>query len=172
MSVRFTEVSNKQHLEGVKKVAKLEAECWRLRGLVRKKLRGPIALTQMKLEVESFGRDYGDSRVKKSQGGRPSLPNFSLDSVQKFQHSEGSFTHETNHLPRLASMSKDGNDDNVSWSSSWTTALMSELSHVKKEKNIDLFSHLDLMDDFLEMEKLAYHSSNTNGIVLIPDNSK
>ncbi|PHT96658.1 Filament-like plant protein 6 [Capsicum chinense] len=241
MSVRSAEVANKQHLEGVKKVAKLEAECRRLRGLVRKKLPGPTALAQMKLEVESLGRDYGDSRVKKSQGGRPSLPDFSLDSVQKFhkeneqlterllameeetkmlkealahrnselqtsrsicaktasklqnleaqlqanaeqksrqkstirrQHSEGSFTHETNHLPRLASMSEDGNDDNVSCSSSWTTALMSELSHVKKEKNFDIFSHLDLMDDFLEMEKLAYQSSDTNGTVLIPDNSK
>ncbi|PHT96412.1 Filament-like plant protein 6 [Capsicum chinense] len=241
MSVRSAEVANKQHLEGVKKVAKLEAECRRLRGLVRKKLPGPTALAQMKLEVESLGRDYGDSRVKKSQGGRPSLPDFSLDSVQKFhkeneqlterllameeetkmlkealahrnselqtsrsicaktasklqnleaqlqanaeqksrqkstirrQHSEGSFTHETNHLPRLASMSEDGNDDNVSCSSFWTTALMSELSHVKKEKNFDIFSHLNLMDDFLEMEKLAYHSSDTNGTVLIPDNSK
>ncbi|KAM3304566.1 filament-like plant protein 4 [Capsicum chacoense] len=250
MSVRSAEVANKQHLEGVKKIAKLEAECQRLRGLVRKKLPGPAALAQMKLEVESLGRDYGDSRVKKSQGGRPSsplfssLPDFSLDSVQKFhkeneqlterllameeetkmlkealahrnselqtsrsicaktasklqnleaqlqanaeqkspqkstirrQHSEGSFTHETNHLPRLASMSEDGNDDNVSCSSSWTTALMSELSHVKKEKNFDSphksesASHLDLMDDFLEMEKLAYQSSDTNGTVLIPD---
>ncbi|PHT96494.1 Filament-like plant protein 6 [Capsicum chinense] len=84
ISVRSTEVANKQHLEGVKKVAKLEAECRRLRGLVRKKLPGPTALAQMKLEVESLGRDYGDSRVKKSQGGRPSLPDFSLDSVQKF----------------------------------------------------------------------------------------
>ncbi|PHT96623.1 Filament-like plant protein 6 [Capsicum chinense] len=241
MSLLSAEVANKQHLEEVKKVAKMEAECRRLRGLVRKKLPGPTALVLMKLEVESLGRDYGDSHVKKSQGGRPSLPDFSLDSVQKFrkeieqlterllameeetkmlkealahrnselqtsrsicaktasklqnleaqlqanaeqksrqkstigrQHSEGSFTHETNHLPRLASMSEDGNDDNVSCSSSWTTALMSELSHVKKEKNFDIFSHLDLMDDFLEMEKLAYQSSDTNGTVLIPDNSK
>ncbi|KAM3280826.1 hypothetical protein P3S67_027846 [Capsicum chacoense] len=239
MSVRFAEVANKQHLEGVKKIATLEADCRRLRGLVRKKLPGPSALAQMKLEVESLGRDYGDSRVKKSQGGRPSspqfssLPDFSLDSVQKFhkeneqlterllamdeetkmlkealahrnselqtsrsicaktasklqnleaqlqanaeqkspqkstirrQHSEGSFTHETNHLPRLASISEDGNDDNVSCSSSWTTALMSELSHVKKEKNFDIFSYLHLMDDFLEMEKLVYQSSDTNGI--------
>jgi len=89
MSVRSAEVANKQHLEGVKKIAKLEAECQRLRGLVRKKYPGPAALAQMKLEVESLGRDYGDSRVKKSQG-RPSspqfssLPDFSFDSVQKF----------------------------------------------------------------------------------------
>ena len=40
MSVRSTEFANKQHLEGVKKVAKLEEECRRLRGLVRKKFLG------------------------------------------------------------------------------------------------------------------------------------
>ncbi|CAN4093960.1 unnamed protein product [Withania somnifera] len=249
MSVRSAEVANKQHLEGVKKIAKLEAECQRLRGLVRKKLPGPAALAQMKLEVESLGRDYGDSRVKKSQG-RPSspqfsnLPDFSFDNVQKFhkeneqlterllameeetkmlkealahrnselqasrsicaktasklqnleaqlqasaeqkspqkstirrQPSEGSFRHEANHLPRTASMSEDGNDDNVSCASSWTTALMSELPHIKKEKNFDSphksesASHLDLMDDFLEMEKLAYQSSDTNAAVSSPD---
>lgn len=47
MSARSAEVANKQHLEGVKKIAKLEAECQRLRGLVRKKLPGPAALAQM-----------------------------------------------------------------------------------------------------------------------------
>ncbi|KAH0681331.1 hypothetical protein KY284_022416 [Solanum tuberosum] len=175
MSVRSAEVANKQHLEGVKKIAKLEAECQRLRGLVRKKYPGPAALAQMKLEVESLGRDYGDSRAKKYQG-RPSLQaNFEQKSSQKStiprQPSEGSFSHEANHLPRLASMSEDGNDDNVSCASSWTTALRSDLSHIKKEKNSDSphksesASHLDLMDDLLEMEKLAYQSSDTNGAV-------
>jgi len=72
-------------------------------------------------------------------------------------------------------MSEDGNDDNVSCASSWTTALRSDLSHIKKEKNSDSphksesASHLDLMDDFLEMEKLAYQSSDTNGAVSSPD---
>ncbi|KAK0603314.1 hypothetical protein LWI29_003605 [Acer saccharum] len=40
MSMRSAEAANKQHLEGVKKIVKLEAECQRLRGLVRKKLPG------------------------------------------------------------------------------------------------------------------------------------
>ncbi|XP_060199802.1 filament-like plant protein 4 isoform X2 [Lycium barbarum] len=232
MSVRSAEVANKQHLEGVKKITKLEAECQRLRGLVRKKLPGPAALAQMKIEVESLGRDYGDSRVKKSQA-RPSspqfssLPDFSFDSVQKF-HKENEllterllameeetkmlkealahrnselqtsrsicaktasklqnleaqlqanveqkspqkpFSHEANHLPRLASMSEDGNDDNVSCASSWTTALMKEKNFDSPHKS-ESASHLDLMDDFLEMEKLAYQSSDTNGAVSSPD---
>lgn len=37
---KAVDVANKQHLESVKKVAKLEEECTRLRLLVRKKLPG------------------------------------------------------------------------------------------------------------------------------------
>lgn len=59
MSMRLAETANKQHLEDVKKISKLEAECQRLRCLVKKKLPGPAALAQMKLEVESLGREYG-----------------------------------------------------------------------------------------------------------------
>ncbi|XP_021722550.1 filament-like plant protein 4 isoform X1 [Chenopodium quinoa] len=96
MSVKSAEAANKQQLESVKKITKLEAECQRLRGLVRKKLPGPAALAQMKLEVESLGRDHGESRMRRSPA-RPSspqyssnshmspVPEFSLDGSQKFQ---------------------------------------------------------------------------------------
>ncbi|XP_015575209.2 filament-like plant protein 4 isoform X1 [Ricinus communis] len=98
MSMRSAEVANKQHMEGVKKIAKLEAECQRLRGLVRKKLPGPAALAQMKLEVESLGRDCGDSRLRRSPVKPPSphlsaVPEFSLDNAQKF-HKENEFLTE------------------------------------------------------------------------------
>ncbi|XAR61675.1 hypothetical protein NMG60_11016161 [Bertholletia excelsa] len=245
MSVRSAEVANKQHLEGVKKIAKLEAECQRLRGLVRKKLPGPAALAQMKLEVESLGRDYGETRGKRSPV-KPSthhaspLPEFSLDSMQKFQKeneflterlfameeetkmlkealakrnselqasrnicaktvskiqnlevqlqannpqkspsksnlqmipTEGSLSQNASSPPSLTSMSEDGNEDNVSCSGSWATALISELSHFTKEKNVEKpnkvesANHLKLMDDFLEMEKLAYFSNDSNGAI-------
>ncbi|KAM1894289.1 hypothetical protein ACFX13_043213 [Malus domestica] len=94
MSMRSAEAANKQHMEGVKKITKLEAECQRLRGLVRKKLPGPAALAQMKLEVESLGRDYGETRLRKSpvKLSSPQMSphmspatEFSLDNVQKFQ---------------------------------------------------------------------------------------
>ncbi|KAL5754488.1 hypothetical protein ACOSP7_022708 [Xanthoceras sorbifolium] len=62
MSMRSAEAANKQHLEGVKKIAKLEAECQRLRGLVCKKLPGPAALAKMKMEVENLGRDFSEPR--------------------------------------------------------------------------------------------------------------
>ncbi|KAF2310095.1 hypothetical protein GH714_006513 [Hevea brasiliensis] len=106
MSMRSAEAANKQHMEGVKKIAKLEAECQRLRGLVRKKLPGPAALAQMKLEVENLGRDYGDSRLRQSPVKPPSphlsaMPEFSHDNAQKF-HKENEFLTE-----RLFSMEEE-----------------------------------------------------------------
>ncbi|GJS76686.1 filament-like plant protein 4 [Tanacetum coccineum] len=62
-NISVAEVANKQHLEGVMKIAKLEVECQRVCGLVRKKLPGPATLAQMKLEVDSLGRDYGSLSV-------------------------------------------------------------------------------------------------------------
>lgn len=246
MSMRTAEVANKQHMEGVKKIVKLEAECQRLRGLVRKKLPGPAALAQMKLEVENLGRDYGDTRLRRSPVMPSSphvspVPEFSLDNAQKF-HKENEFLTErllameeetkmlkealakrntelqasrslcaktasrlqsleaqlqgsnqqksspksiihitaegsSSNPPSLTSMSEDGNDDERSCAESWSTALVSELSQFKKEKNneksnkVENANQLELMDDFLEMEKLACIPNGSNGAISILDSS-
>ncbi|XP_031270181.1 filament-like plant protein 4 [Pistacia vera] len=250
MSMRSAEAANKQHLDGVKKIAKLEAECQRLRGLVRKKLPGPAALAQMKLEVENLGRDYGDTRLRRSPVKPPSphlspVTEFSLDSVQKFHKenefltdrlltmeeetkmlkealakrnselqasrnlcaktssklqtleaqlqtgsqqksspksmvqiaAEGYSSQNASNPPSFTSMSEDENEDKVSCADSWATTMISELSQFKKEKNIEKSNkaenakHLELMDDFLEMEKLACLSNDTNanGATTAPD---
>ncbi|MCL7025976.1 hypothetical protein MKW94_001732 [Papaver nudicaule] len=241
MSLRSAEVANKQHLEGVKKIAKLDAECQRLRGLVRKKLPGPAALAQMKLEVESLGRDYAEPRSRRSPGQGPipsmtSVPEISLDNVQQC-HKETEFltsrllameeetkmlkealakrnselqasrnvcaktasklrslesqmqvlsqqknslksnaeilaggfsTHNASNPPSLTSMSEDGIEEEGSVAESWATALISELSHVKKERNVNMpnktesANRLELMDDFLEMERLACIPADSN----------
>ncbi|KAI5590030.1 hypothetical protein BDE02_05G201800 [Populus trichocarpa] len=234
MSIRSAEAANKQHMEGVKKVAKLESECQRLRSLVRKKLPGPAALAQMKLEVESLGRDYGDSRLRRSPVKPPSphsssVTEFSLDNLQKF-HKENEFLterlfameeetkmlkealakrnselqasrnlcaktasklqsleaqfHISNQVksspksiiqvpaegyssqnisnpPSLTNVSEDGNDDTQSCADSWATISISEFSNFKKYNHSEKLNkaenakHLEFMDDFLEMEKLA-----------------
>ncbi|WOL05923.1 filament-like plant protein 4 [Canna indica] len=250
MCIKSADVANKQHLEDVKKISKLEAECQRLRGLVRKKLPGPAALAQMKLEVESLGRDYGDTRLRRSPAKNSSLhhistpvPDFASESIHALQKENEFLTtrllateEETKMLkealskrnselqisrnmcaktasklrsveaqimslnrhgisskqsidtsfdtnlrqsesnpPSLTSMSEDGIDEAESYSESWGTALMSDLSAFKKEKvteknkNADNSSHLELMDDFLEMEKLACLSTESNGTVSISD---
>lgn len=67
---RSVEATHKQHLESVKKVTKLEAECERLRLLVRKKLPGSAASAKMKSEVEIQGRDQMDMRRRKLSPSR------------------------------------------------------------------------------------------------------
>ena len=66
---RTADASHKQHLESVKKIAKLESECQRLRLLVRKRLPGPAALAKMKNEVEMLGRDSIEMRRKSNPTG-------------------------------------------------------------------------------------------------------
>ncbi|XP_062102671.1 filament-like plant protein 7 isoform X2 [Humulus lupulus] len=66
---RTADASHRQHLESVKKIAKLESECQRLRLLVRKRLPGPAALLKMKNEVELLGRDSIEMRRKSNPSG-------------------------------------------------------------------------------------------------------
>ncbi|KAK6288168.1 hypothetical protein POUND7_014347 [Theobroma cacao] len=66
ISMRSTEAANKQHLESVRQIAKLEAECHRLRGLVRKRLPGPAALAQMKQEIDKLGRDFSGPQSRRN----------------------------------------------------------------------------------------------------------
>ncbi|XP_073305489.1 filament-like plant protein 4 isoform X2 [Primulina huaijiensis] len=243
MSLRSAEVANKQHLEGVKKIAKLEAECQRLRGLVRKKLPGPAAVAQMKLEVENLGRGFGESPIRRSPVKSHSthlsqLPEFSFDNAQMFQKEnellterllameeetkmlkealskrnselqgsrslcaqtssklqclEAQLLHNGEHksTPKsnaqapsesfcdkkscnpwsFTSMSEEGNDDIVSCTDSWAPLLSTKQCHLEKGKDAgspcksENTNHLDLMDDFLEMEKIACLPTESNGI--------
>ncbi|GMQ02185.1 hypothetical protein CsSME_00048536 [Camellia sinensis var. sinensis] len=204
MCVRSAEVANKKHLEGVKKIAKLEAS--------------PTALAQMKSEVENLGRDYGETRVRRS----PLMPpkndfltehllameeetkmlkkalamciselqassNICAKTVSKLQilesqlhannqqkspsksslqiPTEGSLSQNAISPPSFTSMSEDGNDNERSCAGSWATTSISKLSHFKgknieKSNKAENENHLEVMDDFLEMEKLASNDSN------------
>ncbi|KAJ6731037.1 FILAMENT-LIKE PLANT PROTEIN 4 [Salix viminalis] len=248
MIMRTAEAANKQHTEGVKKIAKLEAECQRLRGLVRKKLPGPAALAQMKLEVESLGRDYGDSRLRRSPVKPPSphsssVPEFSLDNVQKFNKeneflterlfaveeetkmlkealakrngelqasrnlcaktasklrsleaqfqtsnhqksspkstiqvpAEGYSSQNITNPPSLTSVSEDGNDDTQSCADSWATTSVSDVSHFNKDNHSEKAEntkHLELMDDFLEMEKMACLNADSTATISSSPNNR
>ncbi|XP_056696856.1 filament-like plant protein 7 isoform X2 [Spinacia oleracea] len=75
---RTDDATHKQHLENVKKIAKLESECQRLRLLVRKRLPGPAALAKMKSEVDMLGRD---SRKKSNLSNASSMQlDYGIDS--------------------------------------------------------------------------------------------
>ncbi|KAH6799614.1 hypothetical protein C2S51_036098 [Perilla frutescens var. frutescens] len=62
----------------------------------------------------------------------------------------------------LVASSDVGSDDKASCSESWASGIISELEHLKNEKQLRISSHsnmatsdMNLMDDFAEMEKLA-----------------
>ncbi|RRT77694.1 hypothetical protein B296_00028271 [Ensete ventricosum] len=49
---RSADAAHRQHLESIRKIARLETECQKLRVMVRKRLPGPAALAKMRNEVE------------------------------------------------------------------------------------------------------------------------
>ncbi|KAJ7547053.1 hypothetical protein O6H91_08G066800 [Diphasiastrum complanatum] len=89
-SKRENEASNKQHLENTTKIAKLEAECQKLRVLVRRKLPGPAALAQMKIEVEPLGSELGDMFRRRGSGKHPRSYGASHLEVMQHQLQHGS----------------------------------------------------------------------------------
>ncbi|CAA6655917.1 unnamed protein product [Spirodela intermedia] len=228
MSQRSAEVASRQHLEDVKKITKLEAECQRLRGLVRKKLPGAAALAQMKHEVDGLGHDYGETRLRRSPGksasprrgpssdyGTPRFGphDFALENIQQCHKEnelltarllameeetkllkealskrnselqasrsisqalsldppvEGSLIRNGSDPPSLTSISEDGIDEDGSHSDYWAAVLAPDLSRKKdkdayKSSQVQDADPLDLMNDFLEMEKLAWLSTESNG---------
>ncbi|KAK8964641.1 Filament-like plant protein 4 [Platanthera guangdongensis] len=237
MSEKSSEAANKRRIEDAKKITKLEAECQRLRSLVRKRLPGPAAIAQMKMEVETFGHVFGESRGRRLAGKNSSpYPFFSpeanvneVDHYQKeneflssrlltmeeeskmlkealsqrnseLQASSSRFSTAANKLSileaQLTVMNRekcslksnsdfsckgsfnqnesrhDEIDDEGIGADSWASALISELLQLKKEKEKDSngskkiqnSNQLELMDDFLEMERLAGLPSETSGV--------
>ncbi|WOL15192.1 filament-like plant protein 7 [Canna indica] len=63
---RSSNAAHRQNLENVKKIARLETECQRLRVMVRKRLPGPTALVKMRNEVEMLGNNSTETRRKRS----------------------------------------------------------------------------------------------------------
>lgn len=201
MAVKSADVANKQNLEGAKKINKLEAECQRLRGLVRKKLPGPAALAQMRSEVETLmTREYGDVGARRSPS-KPSsthcqLPEVHFDSQKdkeflmdrllameeemkmlkealakrnnELQLSRNECAKTTSKLQSLeAQLHSHTNTKNLAKAKLVsTTQSIGTMSDDRKSE----VSQVELMDDFLEMEKLAHLSSETNESVTHPDN--
>ncbi|KAK1310892.1 hypothetical protein QJS10_CPA08g00727 [Acorus calamus] len=135
LSTRAAETASKQHLESIKKVAKLESECRRLKAVARR--------TSL-----SSANEY-----------KPSASSFYVDSLTDSQSDSGErLLSVDNDIQKLGG--SEINDADPSGSDSWASALIAELDQFKNEKSIGrtvTASSMDinLMDDFLEMEKLA-----------------
>ncbi|KAL3014478.1 hypothetical protein AAZX31_06G108400 [Glycine max] len=125
LSTQTAEMASKQHLESINKVAKLEAECRRLKNLACR-----ASITSSSFCAESL-RD-GQS-----------------DSGERTNAMEIDTTRKSGSEPDMCELS---------CSDSWASALIAELDQFKNEKYKQITSgsvNIDLMDDFLEMERLA-----------------
>ncbi|KAK9136227.1 hypothetical protein Syun_015557 [Stephania yunnanensis] len=219
MSLRSAEVATKHQLEGVKKIAKLEAECQRLRGLVRKKLPGAAALAQMKLEVENLGYDYEETPARRSSPKNSRTPDFFLNNMQQqcqkqvqylmerllateeettmlkealakrnseLEESRTMFAEVASKLRSFEAESKVQNQNKTprkpnielqtEYSSSQITSYPPSSASITDELEVqankdDNRNPLELMDDFLEMERLAHLSAESNSAASISSSS-
>ncbi|KAK4426747.1 Filament-like plant protein 3 [Sesamum alatum] len=137
LSTQAAESASKQHLDSIKRMAKLEAECRRLKALARK---GTLANDQRSGTASSF---Y----------------------VESFTDSQ------SDSAERALVIENDGCksvDSEPCHPDSWASALATETGHFKHERTLGRSLivpsvEIDLMDDFLEMEKLAALPETNSG---------
>lgn len=133
LSTQAAETASKQHLESIKKVAKLEAECRRLKTMAS---RASLVTTDHK-------------SIASSSFCVESLTDSQSDSVERL-------TAVDCDIYKMSGLEL--NKCEPSCSDSWASALIAELDQFKNEKCRQAPSSsvkIDLMDDFLEMERLA-----------------
>ncbi|KAJ6905912.1 filament-like plant protein 7 [Populus alba x Populus x berolinensis] len=218
---RSSDASRRQHLESVSKVTKLEAECQRLRTLMRKRLPGPAAFSKIKSEVEMLGKEPMELRRKPNLTRdlvlrdpimeiSPEIPVKNIDFLieqlrgkeeenkvlremmtrknAELQSSRIMFSRTASRLSQVEAqvMELSGDQKSVeltthspssrellspiasSDAGSWANSLISELEHFRDGKLKSPSGHkaievmdMSLMDDFVEMEKLAMVSTQT-----------
>ncbi|KAG2711449.1 hypothetical protein I3760_04G077700 [Carya illinoinensis] len=141
LSTQAAETASKQHLESIKKVAKLEAECRRLKAMARKAFPGNDhkSLTSS-VCVESFADSQSDC------GERLLAVEVDMRKISGLEP----------------------NECEPSCSDSWVSTLISEPNPFKNEKvvrrNLMVPSvEINLMDDFLEMERLVAMPDTESG---------
>ncbi|MED6210164.1 hypothetical protein PIB30_061530 [Stylosanthes scabra] len=132
LSIQAAETASKQHLESIRKVAKLEAECRRLKSIAS---RASVVSDQKSAVSSSFCvESFTDSQ---SDSGEQ------LNAVEIDNHK---------------TTCSDPNKCEPSCSDSWASALIAELDQFKNEMPRQTPTNsveVDLMDDFLEMERLV-----------------
>ena len=134
LSTQTAERESKQYLESIAKVAKLEAECQRLNVVARKtfSVNDRRSLTYSSVYAESFTDSMSDN------GERLLVVESDMRKFGGREINEG----EPKHYD------------------SWPSASITEFDQFKNENTtaqnrIGLSTQIDLMDDFLEMERLA-----------------
>ncbi|KAI5394385.1 filament-like plant protein isoform X2 [Lathyrus oleraceus] len=133
LSTQAAETASKQHLESIKKVAKLEAECRRLNSMASKAL---LVTDHKSIASSSF---CVESLMDSQSGSVERLTAVDCDNY------------------KMSGLELNRCEPSVS--DSWASALIAELDQFKNEKCSRQAPSdsvkIDLMDDFLEMERLV-----------------
>lgn len=134
LSTETAEAASKQHLESIKKVAKMEAECRKLKAMARKASQtyDRKSISASSFCVESFTDSQSDSGER-------------LLALESDMH-------------KISGL--EPNECEPSQSISWVSSSIKKLHQIKNEKDIGRnlmvpSVEINLMDDFLEMERLA-----------------
>ncbi|KAI3912200.1 hypothetical protein MKW98_012011 [Papaver atlanticum] len=145
LSVQAAESAAKQRLESIRKVAKLEAECRRLRAAARKANNND----QKPFTIASSSSIYVESFTDSQSDGGDRLLAIENDLPHK--------------LNNINSNAVEPNESEAGCSDSWASALITELDQFKKNEKVTggralasaSSADINFMDDFLEMERLA-----------------
>lgn len=146
---RCADVANRQHQESVKRAAKLDAECQKLRLLVKKPIVGSAVQVKTKREIESSHSEGLDRRMS-----------FMINRLCEAE--------EENKI-LIESMHK--RDDEIRLLQAEFAQIRCDESHGNGASRRTMIgdSDMSLMDDFVEMERLAIvsvdaHSSDVNNL--------
>lgn len=164
-SRRSAEASNKQYLDNVKKIKKLETECQRLRALTRKRLPAPSTLANMQRDIEAQGRNnkqlgflidqvqdlQKENNIFKEFLAKKEEEIFYLRKLKNVASEERFDDHSAAAPDELSSTSGCGTDD----PNEINSGAFVLVSKTKPECQMIGASEMSLMDDFVEMEQLA-----------------
>ncbi|CAN4107734.1 unnamed protein product [Withania somnifera] len=186
LSRRSLDASHKQHLENVKKIRKLEADCQRLRLLTCKRFPGRVALTKVKNEIDMQEKDQVVIRRRKSdpsngssilketaQEGHPDVLRKEINCLverlcnlevenralkDSLAKKEVEIFQDGHHLG-LDSSVKTSKELSLASPLSNEASSISSYDTCKRDESVcskmNGVSEMCLMDDFVEMEKLA-----------------
>ncbi|XP_076889596.1 filament-like plant protein 7 [Bidens hawaiensis] len=142
---RTSDMAHKQYIESVKKIAKLETEAQRLRLLVQKCLPGPADVAKMKNVAEVNRRRSNPFPMESTDYSKKiSFLTEQLISFEEENKLLKEFLHQKTIELSKSQTSDMGSDEKVSMAGSWAPSY-----------NTVGASDIGLMDDFVEMEKLA-----------------
>ncbi|KAL6498246.1 hypothetical protein OROGR_028643 [Orobanche gracilis] len=200
--LRTADLAQKQHKESVEKIAKLESECQKLRSLVQKQFLVPGALTRMKNEVEGLEEKDRLENLRRTSNHSMIGPaefradmtcdaftkksvDFLTEQLQEMEEEKTRLQHALNNgqgvEPFLMqeNLSGLGSDEQSSCTESWSSALISDIRSLKNEKTSGTpslghmgTSDMNLMDDFAEMETLAYRPAVRRHVSETPEKNE